>query len=106
MVEDWVYTVRDKKQTFYCYSEREKLKAIQKLRGKAEITRFKGLGEISPEEFGSFIGKDIRLENVDLSSETDIEKLMSYYMGKNTPARQEFIISNLRIEENEDLLIG
>ncbi|MEL6941434.1 MAG: DNA topoisomerase IV subunit B [Bacteroidota bacterium] len=96
-----LFRVRDKKQTFYCYSEAEKQAAIKKLRGKAEITRFKGLGEISPDEFGDFIGEDIRLEPVVLNEETDIEKLMTYYMGKNTPQRQEFIIDNLRVEKDD-----
>ena len=100
-----LFRVRDKQKTFYCYSEREKLQSAQKLKGKAEITRFKGLGEISPDEFGTFIGEDIRLEKVHLSDELDIEDLITYYMGKNTPARQEFIIDNLRIEENDELLV-
>jgi topoisomerase-4 subunit B len=98
ILETPLFRVRDKKQTFYCYDEQEKQEAIKKLRGKAEITRFKGLGEISPDEFGDFIGEDIRLEPVILNEDTDIEKLMSYYMGKNTPQRQSFIIDNLRFE--------
>ncbi len=98
-----LFRVRDKNQTFYCYSEREKQDAIQKLRGKPEITRFKGLGEISPKEFGQFIGKDIRLEPVTIGDKTNIDQLMTYYMGKNTPDRQKFIIDNLRFETNEDL---
>ncbi|MEM1328359.1 MAG: DNA topoisomerase IV subunit B [Bacteroidota bacterium] len=98
ILETPLFRVRDKKQTFYCYNEQEKQEAVNKLRGKAEITRFKGLGEISPDEFGDFIGEDIRLEPVILNEETDIEKLMSYYMGKNTPQRQTFIIDNLRVE--------
>ncbi|MBX2814741.1 MAG: type IIA DNA topoisomerase subunit B [Saprospiraceae bacterium] len=93
-----LFRVRDKKQTFYCYSQREKLEAIAKLRGKAEITRFKGLGEISPDEFGDFIGDDIRLESVVLDEETKIEDVLTYYMGKNTPDRQRFIIDNLKVE--------
>ncbi|MEM9886201.1 MAG: toprim domain-containing protein, partial [Bacteroidota bacterium] len=101
ILETPLFRVRDKKQTFYCYSESEKQEAIKKLRGKAEITRFKGLGEISPDEFGDFIGEDIRLEPVMLNEETDIEKLMSYYMGKNTPQRQTFIIDNLRVEKDD-----
>ncbi len=96
-----LFRVRDKKDTFYCYSEEEKQKAIEKLRGKAEITRFKGLGEISPSEFGGFIGKDIQLEPVILQDDTSIEQLLSFYMGKNTPNRQTFIIENLRIESDE-----
>lgn len=96
-----LFRVRDKQKTFYCYSESEKQAAIKKLRGKPEITRFKGLGEISPDEFSDFIGEGIRLEPVILQEETDIEDLMSYYMGKNTPARQVFIIDNLRVEKDE-----
>ena len=96
-----LFRVRDKKNTHYCYSEVEKQEAIKKLRGKAEITRFKGLGEISPDEFGDFIGEDIKLDPVVLSEETSIEHVLSYYMGKNTPSRQEFIIENLRIETEE-----
>ena len=96
-----LFRVRDKKQTFYCYSEAEKQAAIKKLRGKAEITRFKGLGEISPSEFGSFIDENIKLEPVLLSEDMDIEKLLMYYMGKNTPERQKFIIENLKIEVDE-----
>jgi topoisomerase-4 subunit B len=99
-----LFRVRDKKQTFYCYSEEEKQQAIQALRGKPEITRFKGLGEISPEEFKDFIGEDIRLEPVILNDEMDVDQVLTYYMGKNTPARQEFIIENLRVEK--DLLEG
>lgn len=101
ILETPLFRVRDKKQTFYCYSEAEKQEAIQKLRGKAEITRFKGLGEISPSEFGGFIGEDIRLEPVIMKEDTDLEKVLAYYMGKNTPSRQEFIIGNLRVEKDE-----
>jgi topoisomerase IV subunit B len=93
-----LFRVRDKKQTFYCYSDEEKQKAISSLGGKPEITRFKGLGEISPEEFGKFIGDEIRLDPIILSKEMSIVKLLNYYMGKNTPERQDFIINNLRIE--------
>jgi topoisomerase IV subunit B len=99
-----LFRVRDKQQTFYCYSEEEKQAAIGKLRGKPEITRFKGLGEISPDEFADFISENIRLEPVILTEDTDIDEVLSYYMGKNTPSRQEFIIDNLRIEK--DLLEG
>lgn len=95
-----LFRVRDKQQTFYCYSESEKQAAIKKLRGKAEITRFKGLGEISPDEFKDFIGEDIRLEPVILLEDTDTERVLEYYMGKNTPARQDFIIDNLRVEKD------
>ena len=93
-----LYRVRDKKQTFYCYSEQERVNAIATLRGKAEITRFKGLGEISPDEFKHFIGDDIRLDPIMLDKSTTIEELLQFYMGKNTPDRQEFIINNLKVE--------
>ncbi len=93
-----LFRVRDKKVTYYCYSEAEKQEAVRKLRGKAEITRFKGLGEISPNEFKDFINENIRLEPVVLQDNTDLEQVLSYYMGKNTPDRQEFIIENLRVE--------
>jgi topoisomerase-4 subunit B len=96
-----LFRVRDKKQTFYCYNEAEKQDAIKNLRGKAEITRFKGLGEISPSEFGAFIDENIKLEPVLLSEDMDIDKLLMYYMGKNTPERQKFIIENLKIEVDE-----
>jgi topoisomerase-4 subunit B len=101
ILETPLFRVRDKQQRFYCYSEAEKQAAIKKLRGKPEITRFKGLGEISPDEFSAFIGSDIRLEPVLISDNTDIDDILSYYMGKNTPERQEFIIGNLRVELNE-----
>ena len=93
-----LYRVRDKKHTFYCYSEQERIDAIATLRGKAEITRFKGLGEISPDEFKHFIGDDIRLDPIMLDKSTTIEELLQFYMGKNTPDRQEFIINNLKVE--------
>ena len=93
-----LYRVRDKKQTFYCYSDQERIDAIATLRGKAEITRFKGLGEISPDEFKHFIGDDIRLDPIMLDKSTTIEELLQFYMGKNTPDRQEFIINNLKVE--------
>ncbi len=95
-----LFRVRNKKQTFYCYSEDEKQKAMTKLGKTAEVTRFKGLGEISPSEFGQFIGDDIRLEPVQMSPATDIDKLLSYFMGKNTPSRQQDIIENLRVEKD------
>lgn len=95
-----LFRVRNKKKTIYCYSEEEKQDAISELGGKPEITRFKGLGEISPDEFGQFIGEDIRLQPVLLSKDTGVQKLLQYYMGKNTPDRQEFIIGNLRIEKD------
>ena len=95
-----LFRVRNKKETIYCYSEDERRKAMQKLGAKPEITRFKGLGEISPDEFKNFIGKDIRLEPVILNSGGMIGELLSYYMGKNTDERQKFIISNLRVERD------
>ena len=98
ILETPLFRVRDKKETHYCYSEKEKQKAINKLRGKPEVTRFKGLGEISPNEFVHFIGKDIRLDPVMLNKETSIEQLLEFYMGKNTPERQKFIINNLKVE--------
>lgn len=93
-----LFRVRNKKETFYCYSEEEKRQAIDKLKGKPEITRFKGLGEISPDEFKHFIGDDIRLEPVMLDKAMSIEELLAFYMGKNTPERQDFIIENLKVE--------
>ena len=93
-----LFRVRDKQQTFYCYSDQEKQRAIKKLRGKPEITRFKGLGEISPNEFADFIGENIRLDPVILPADTNLDHVLSYYMGKNTPERQDFIIENLRVE--------
>jgi len=93
-----LFRVRNKKETFYCYSQDEKNEAITKLTGKPEITRFKGLGEISPDEFQHFIGDDIRLEPVMLDKALSIEELLKFYMGKNTPDRQKFIIKNLKVE--------
>lgn len=93
-----LFRVRNKKETIYCYSEEERQLAIQKLGNKPEITRFKGLGEISPVEFELFIGKDIRLDPVILSKDQSIRNLLEYYMGKNTPTRQQHIIQNLRVE--------
>ena len=96
-----LFRVRNKKETIYCYSEQERFRAVEKLGPKPEITRFKGLGEISPDEFSHFIGKNIRLDPVTLSQEETIHNLLDYYMGKNSPERQEFIIRNLRIEKDE-----
>jgi topoisomerase-4 subunit B len=93
-----LFRVRNKKETIYCYNDEERQRAIHKLGNKPEITRFKGLGEISPEEFGLFIGKDIRLDPVILTKEQGIKALLEYYMGKNTPDRQQHIIRNLRVE--------
>lgn len=93
-----LFRVRNKKETIYCYSEEERREAIEKLRPKPEITRFKGLGEISPDEFVHFIGEDIRLDPVMLDKQMSIEEMLSFYMGKNTPDRQKFIIENLKVE--------
>lgn len=101
-----LFRVRDKKETIYCYSEKEKQAAINKLKGKPEITRFKGLGEISPHEFEAFIGNDMRLEPVVLKSNQSIEQLLEYFMGKNTPERQQFIINNLKVEVDEAELVS
>ncbi|MFD1613661.1 DNA topoisomerase IV subunit B [Gelatiniphilus marinus] len=93
-----LFRVRNKKETIYCYSEEERRDAIEKLKPKPEITRFKGLGEISPDEFKHFIGDDIRLDPIMLDDNMSIDELLSFYMGKNTPDRQEFIIDNLKVE--------
>ncbi|WP_163411089.1 DNA topoisomerase IV subunit B [Flavobacterium ajazii] len=93
-----LFRVRNKKETIYCYSEEERKDAIEKLKPKPEITRFKGLGEISPDEFKNFIGDTIRLDPVMMDKHTSIEQLLSFYMGKNTPDRQDFIIKNLKVE--------
>ena len=94
-----LFRVRNKKETFYCYSERERIDAIEKCGKAAEITRFKGLGEISPDEFKHFIGENIRLDPVYIGKSANIEEILAFYMGKNTGDRQEFIIDNLRLEE-------
>lgn len=96
-----LFRVRNKKETIYCYSDEERRNAIAKLGNKPEITRFKGLGEISPEEFGLFIGKDMRLDPVILK-DANIKGLLEYFMGKNTPARQQHIIGNLRVEKDDE----
>lgn len=98
ILETPLFRVRNKKETIYCYSEEEKQDAVSKLGSKPEITRFKGLGEISPDEFGAFIGEDIRLQPVLIGKEGHLNKILEFYMGKNTPDRQDFIIDNLRIE--------
>jgi topoisomerase-4 subunit B len=95
-----LFRVRNKKETKYCYSEKEKERAIKALGVNPEITRFKGLGEISPDEFKHFIGKNIRLEPVRMRRDDTIREFLEFYMGKNTPARQDFIIENLRMEED------
>ena len=96
-----LFRVRNKKETIYCYSDEERRDAIEKLKPKPEITRFKGLGEISPDEFKNFIGETIRLDPIMMDKNTSIEQLLSFYMGKNTPDRQEFIIKNLKVEIDE-----
>ena len=100
-----LFRVRDKKATFYCYDEAEKDKALKKIGDKAEITRFKGLGEISPDEFGAFIGEDIRLERVRFTgSDSEMEKVLAFNMGKNTPERKEFILENLVVETQAEMM--
>jgi topoisomerase-4 subunit B len=93
-----LFRVRNKKETIYCYSDDERKEAIEKLKPKPEITRFKGLGEISPDEFKNFIGESIRLDPIMMDKNTSIEQLLSFYMGKNTPDRQDFIIKNLKVD--------
>ena len=111
ILETPLFRVRNKKETIYCYSEEERQAAIQKIGAKPEITRFKGLGEISPDEFSNFIGDEMKLEPVLLSKDTSISKLLTFFMGKNTPERQFFIIENLNIEKdliqesNKELLV-
>jgi topoisomerase-4 subunit B len=95
-----LFRVRNKKETRYCYTPEEKAKAMKVLGPSPEITRFKGLGEISPDEFQHFIGKDIRLEPVRMKKNDAINGYLEFYMGKNTPDRQDFIIENLRVEED------
>ena len=102
VLETPLFRVRNKKKTFYCYSLEEKQKAMQELGKNPEITRFKGLGEISPNEFKHFIGKDMRLEPVILGKDNKIQEILTFFMGKNTPERQKFIIDNLRVEEEVD----
>jgi topoisomerase IV subunit B len=96
-----LFRVRNKKETIYCYSDQERQAAIAKLGVRPEITRFKGLGEISPEEFKAFIGPDIRLEPVVIGKDSHLKEMLEFYMGKNTPDRQEFIIKNLKVEKDE-----
>ena len=100
ILETPLFRVRNKKETFYSYSEKEKIEAIEKIGKNAEITRFKGLGEISPSEFKHFIGKNMRLEPVIIGKEAGIGEILSFYMGKNTPERQKFIIENLKVEKD------
>lgn len=100
VLETPLFRVRNKKETIYCYSDEERQRAMHKLKGKPEITRFKGLGEISPDEFRAFIGEDIRLQPVIVGRDTPINDLLEFYMGKNTPDRQKFIIKNLKVEKD------
>ena len=96
-----LFRVRNKQKTIYCYSEEEKLAAIDQLKGKPEITRFKGLGEISPDEFKNFIAEDMRLDPVQMKKHESVAQMLEFYMGKNTPERQDFIIDNLYVEKDE-----
>ena len=96
-----LFRVRNKKKTIYCYSDEERVAAINEIGRGAEITRFKGLGEISPDEFVHFIGEQMRLEPVLLSHDASIDSILSYFMGKNTQQRQEFIINNLRVVKDQ-----
>ncbi len=100
ILETPLFRVRNKKETFYCYSEEEKRDAMVKLGKRPEVTRFKGLGEISPNEFKHFIGKKMRLEPIIIGKEASVDEILTFYMGKNTPKRQEFIIDNLRVEKD------
>jgi topoisomerase IV subunit B len=100
-----LFRVRNKKVTFYCYSESERVEAIQKCGPKPEITRFKGLGEISPDEFKNFIGPEIRLEPVIIGKDSHLKEMLEFFMGKNTPDRQEFIIKNLKIEKDDAAVV-
>ena len=100
ILETPLFRVRNKKKTKYCYNEKERKKALVDIGEKAEITRFKGLGEISPNEFKHFIGGDMRLDPVILGKEAKIHDLLKYFMGKNTKERQDFIINHLRVEED------
>ena len=107
ILETPLFRVRNKKETIYCYTDQERVNAIKKLGTNPEITRFKGLGEISPDEFKWFIGKDIRLMPVHLNDGIKIQELLNYYMGDNNEDRKNFIIDNLIVETNEeDLLVA
>jgi topoisomerase-4 subunit B len=103
-----LFRVRNKKETIYCYSEEERREAISKLGKNPEITRFKGLGEISPDEFKNFIGPDMRLDPVTIKKDDHLAQMLEFYMGKNTPDRQDFIIERLRVEKDvvdEELVV-
>jgi topoisomerase-4 subunit B len=106
ILETPLFRVRNKKETIYCYSDEERKAAMEKIGAKPEITRFKGLGEISPDEFGGFIGENIRLQPVILGHDSHLAKILEFYMGKNTPNRQEFIIDNLKIELDKVEALG
>ncbi|MFV0553133.1 MAG: toprim domain-containing protein, partial [Mangrovibacterium sp.] len=97
-----LFRVRNKKKTFYCYSDEERIDAIKECGKTAEITRFKGLGEISPDEFKNFIGEDIRLEPVTMKKHESVADMLTFFMGKNTPQRQDFIIENLHVEQDDE----
>lgn len=103
VLETPIFKVRNKEKTFYCYTEDERDEAIAKLKKGVEVTRFKGLGEISPKEFGQFIGKDIKLIPVTVNMFSDIKSTLEFYMGKNTPERKNFIMQNLINEEEQSL---
>jgi DNA gyrase subunit B/topoisomerase-4 subunit B len=103
ILETPIFKVRNKEKTFYCYSEEERDEAVKKLKKGVEITRFKGLGEISPNEFKQFIGKDIRLIDIKVDTFSDIKSTLEFYMGKNTPERKQFIMRNLINEDERDL---
>jgi topoisomerase-4 subunit B len=105
ILETPLFRVRDKSKTIYCYSDEERQNAIKELKGKPEITRFKGLGEISPNEFEDFISENIRLSPVLTSKDLKIQEILAYYMGKNSQERQEFIIDNLKVEKDEPIVI-
>jgi topoisomerase-4 subunit B len=101
-----LFRVRNKKETIYCYDEDERRKAIAKLGKNCEITRFKGLGEISPDEFGFMIGPDMRLDPVEYEEGKGVKELLAFYMGKNTPDRQDFIIANLREDVDKQIEVA
>ena len=98
-----LFRVRNKKENFYCYSEEERQRAVKRCGASAEITRFKGLGEISPDEFRGFIGADMRLDRVTLRKEDGVAEVLDFYMGKNTSDRQNFIIDNLVVEDDSEI---
>jgi topoisomerase IV subunit B len=98
-----LFRVRDKQKTIYCYSEEERQNAVNELKGRPEITRFKGLGEISPDEFKHFIGEDMRIDPVVINKDVHIDQILDFFMGKNTPERQDFIIDNLRVERDLEM---